>query len=136
MTPVLLDTGFLVALFRPADTFAAPAALYLQDHKHALATVSAAVVEACFFLKPTAKVELLTWIRREGISIVEVPVSAYAQLQLTLRKYADQEIDFVDAALVWLANETGARRILTLDRTDFEMLRLKGGKRFELVNWF
>lgn len=63
-------------------------------------------------------------------------MSAYAQLELTLRKYADQEIDFVDAALVWLANETGARHNLTVDKTDFSILRLKGGKRFELIDWY
>lgn len=49
MTPVLLDTGFLVALFSPADTLAKAAADYVKKHRHPLATVSAAVVEACFF---------------------------------------------------------------------------------------
>jgi len=136
MIPVLLDTGFLVALFKPNDALAAPAARYLLNHKHALATVSAAIVEACFFLKPAEKAELLTWIRRQSVSVVEVPVSAYALLELTLKKYADQDVDFVDAALVWLANETGARRILTVDKTDFGTLRLKGGKHFELIDWY
>ncbi len=136
MTPVLVDTGFLVALFKPTDALAAHAARYLKAHVHPLATVSAAIVEACFFLKPMAKAELLTWIRRNGLSVVDVPIIAYAFLEDTLRKYADQEIDYVDAALVWLANETGARRILTADRTDFEILRLKGGKRFELIDWY
>jgi predicted nucleic acid-binding protein len=136
MTPVLVDSGFLIALFDPADSVAASATRYLQRHKHPLATVSATVVETCFHFSPVQKAELLAWIRRGGISIADVPVSAYGQIELTLRKYADQEIDFVDAALVWLANETGARRILTVDRTDFEILRLKGGKRFELIQWF
>jgi len=136
MTPVLADTGFLVALFDPADVLAAPAARYLQRHKHPLATVSAAVVEVCFHLRPMLKADLLTWIRRGGISIVDVPVSAYAQLELTLRKYADRNLDFVDAALVWLAHEAGARQMLTVDKTDFGLLRLKGGKRFDLIDWF
>ena len=136
MTPVLVDTGFLVALFDPTDDLATPAARYLKQHRHPLATVSAAVVEACFFLRPMLKADLLTWIARGGISVVEAPVSAYAQLGLTLRKYADQDLDFADSALVWLANETGARRILTVDRTDFSILRLKNGKRFDPIGWF
>lgn len=136
MTPVLVDTGFLVALFDPADVLAAPATRYLQQHQHPLATVSAAIVETCFFLRPMLKADLLTWIRRGGVLVADIPVSAYAQLELTLRKYADQEIDFADAALVWLANETGARRILTVDQTDFGILRLKGGRRFELIDWY
>ena len=43
------------------------------------------------------------------MSVFETPVEAYAQLEITLRKYSDRDIDFADAALVWLANETGAR---------------------------
>lgn len=136
MTPVLADTGFLVALFDSADALAAAAALYLRRHQHPLAATSANVVETCFFLRPPAKADLLTWIRRGGLSVAEVPVSAYAQIELTLGKCADHDIDFADAALVWLAGATGASRILTVDRKDFGMFRLKGGKRFTLIDWF
>ena len=136
MTPILADTGFLIALFDPSDALAAAAARYLKEHRHSLAATSATVVEVCFFLAPTAKAELLAWIRRGGISIAEVPVAAYAQLELTLRKYADQDLDFADAALIWLASETGASRILTVDRKDFSVFRLKGGKRFTLIDWY
>jgi predicted nucleic acid-binding protein len=135
MTPILVDTGFLVALFDPTQARAAAATRYLQQHRHPLATVSAVVVEACFFLRPMLKADLLTWIRRGGVSVVEVPVSAYPQIEMTLRKFADRDLDFADCALVWLASETGAAKILTVDRTDFGMLRLKGGKRFDLIDW-
>jgi predicted nucleic acid-binding protein len=136
MTPVLVDTGFLVSLFDPQDRLAASAARYLREHKHPLATVTAVLVEACFFLAPARKAELLTWIRRGGAAPIEVPVSAYGQLELTLRKYADRDIDFADTALIWVANETGARRILTVDRSDFEIYRLKGSHRFDVVDWY
>ncbi len=135
MTPVLVDTGFLVALFDPEDALAAAAARYLKQHRHPLATVSATVVETCFFLSPQAKVKCLTWLRRGGMSVLEVPVLAYDLLEHTLRKYADRDIDFADAGLVWLANESGASRILTVDREDFGVFRLRGGKRFELLDW-
>lgn len=136
MTPVLVDTGLLVALFDPGDVLAASAATYLKEHRHPLVTPSAVIVESCFFLRPRAKAELLTWVRRGGTSVIDVPVTAYAQLELTIRKYADQQVDFADAALVWLAGECGASQILTVDRRDFQILRLKGGKRFELIDWF
>ena len=44
-------------------------------------------------------------------------------------------MDFADAALVWLAEQTGNRSILTVDEADFRRFRLKGGARFELVEW-
>lgn len=136
MTPVLVDTGFLVALFDPADALAAPAASYLKGHRHRLVATTATVVEACFFLPPRTKADPLAWIRRGGMAIVDVPAGAYAQLEITLRKYSDQEIDFADAALIWLAGETGASQVLTVDRKDFEIFRLKGGRRFEVIDWF
>jgi hypothetical protein len=42
---------------------------------------------------------------------------------------------FVDCALVWLAGRVNCRRILTLDRKDFEIFRLPGNKRFEIIEW-
>ena len=135
MRAVLVDTGFLLGLIDPTDSLAAPAARYLKGHTHPLVTVSAVVVETCFHLGPERKAELLTWLNRGSVSIVEVPMSAYPQIALILRKYADQDVDIVDAALVWLANETGANRILTVDRNDFSVFRLKGNKRFELIDW-
>jgi len=133
---VLVDTGFLVALFDPADSLAAPAANYLKAHKHPLATTTAVVVEACFFLSQAGKADLLAWIRRGAVSVLDVPVAAYAQLEMTLRKYSDQEIDFADAALIWLAGAMATSRILTVDRTDFDVFRLKGTKRFEMIDWY
>jgi hypothetical protein len=136
MTPALVDTGFLVALFDPSDALAASAANYLKAHRHRLVATTAIVVETCFFLQPAAKADLLAWIRRGGMAVIDIPAAAYAQLEATLRRYSDQDIDFADAALVWLAGETGATQILTVDRKDFQILRLKGGKRFQLIDWF
>ena len=64
-----------------------------------------------------------------------MPVEAYPALTKTIAKYANRDVDFADAALVWLAGETGLRRILTVDEHDFEVYRLKGGKRFEIIPW-
>lgn len=136
MTPVILDTGFLLALFDPADSLAAAAARYLKAHRHACVKVSAVVVEACFHFDPRQKANLRHWLRRGGSAVVDVPAEAYAKLELTLEKYAGQDIDFADAALVRHANETGARRILTVDTKDFEVFRLRDNRRFELIDWY
>ena len=135
MNPVIADTGFLVALFEPSDRFSARAAAYLRDHRHALLTVSAVVVETCFFLSPREKRNLLGWIRSGAMTVADVPVEDYGQIEATLLKYADREVDFADAALIWLADRTRTRKILTVDRTDFSVFRLKGGRRFELIDW-
>ena len=136
MTNVLVDTGFLVSLFRPADRLRAQARACLLANRYPLVTAAPVIVETCFFLDAAGKSKLLEWGQRGALAVVDVPVSAYSEIGTIIRKYADRNIDYADAALVWLANHTGMRDILTVDEADFSVYRLKGGKRFELVRWF
>jgi hypothetical protein len=46
------------------------------------------------------------------------------------RKYSDQPMDFADASLVSLAARSGIREILTADRRDFAVYRVRGRLRF------
>lgn len=93
------------------------------------------IIEACFFPDPRGKCDLLQWVQRGGIAIVDIPVATYATIEALIRKYADRDIDFTDAALVWLALASGLREILTVDEKDFTVFRLKGGRRLDIVPW-
>ena len=135
MTRVLVDTGFLVSLFLPADRLRAQARECLLGNRHPLVTAAPVIVETCFFLDAAAKGRLLEWAQRGALAVADVPVSSYTEIGTIIRKYADRKIDFADAVLVWLANHTGIRDILTVDEADFSVYRLKGGKRFALVKW-
>ena len=135
MTRVLADMGFLVALFHPADRLAPAARSYLRAHRHPLVTVAPVIVETCFFLSSAEKAELLDWAQRGGIAVVETPVESYPEIAAIITRYADRDIDLADAALIWLANASGQRRILTVDERDFSAYRLQRGKRFDRVKW-
>ena len=136
MAKVLVDTGFLVALGRKSDPLHAAARTCFLREIGPLITVSPVIVETCFFLAAAAKIELLDLAQSPRLRTLELPIAAYSDVAAAIRKYADRDIDFADAALIWLANRTGVRRILTTDRTDFGVYSLNGGKRFELVKWF
>lgn len=133
---MLVDTGFLVAYGKRRDELHSSADEFLSRFRGSLLTVSAVIVESCFFFDAAAKKQLLEWVEEGSLSVVEVPVSAYAELAATIGKYGDRNVDFADAALVWLADQTGIRRILTTDRRDFHTYRLKGARRFDPVTWF
>lgn len=135
MTGALVDTGFLVSLFRRSDRLRAAAREYLKAHTYPLATVAPVIVEACFFLDPRGKSDLLEWIMRGGLAVAEVPIDAYADLKTLILKYADHDIDFADAALIWFAAASGRCSILTVDERDFGVYRLKGNKRFDVLPW-
>lgn len=136
MRRITADTGFLVALFHPADRLAPSSRAYLKKHRHPLATVAPVIVETCFFLSAAEKADLLAWAQRGGISIVDTPVDCYPELGSIIARYADRDIDLADAALIWLANTSGQNRILTVDERDFSAYRLKQGRRFELLDWY
>jgi hypothetical protein len=136
VTGILVDTGFLVSLFRPTDRLRAQAREFLRGNRQPLVTAAPVIVETCFFLDAKSKARLLEWVQRRALAVADVPVGAYAEIGTIVLKYADRDIDFADAALVWLANHTGMRDILTVDEADFSVYRLKGGKRFALMKWF
>ena len=135
MERILVDTGFLVALGRSRDPLHGAARAYLERCTLGLATVSAVVVETCHFLRVDARRALLEWLSEGGPAVVEVPPEAYPELSATMERYRERDIDFADAALVWLAEQTGHRSVLTVDDADFRRFRLSGGARFDLVEW-
>lgn len=66
------------------------------------------------------------------------PISDLTRSDLTraaelMRQYADARIGFVDAAIVALAERLGARRIHTLDRRHFTLVRPAHVAAFEVV---
>jgi uncharacterized protein len=132
---LIVDTGFLVALGRSGDCAHGSALRYFAALELSLVTVSAVIVESCHFLDARAKRSLLDWVGHDGPAVIDVPVSSYPDLSATIARYANLDVDFTDAALVWLAESTGYRKIVTVDRKDFAVFRLKGGKRFELADW-
>jgi uncharacterized protein len=48
-------------------------------------------------------------------------------------KYADLPMDYADATLVALAEELDTNLVLTTDRRDFGLYRIRGRRRFEIV---
>jgi predicted nucleic acid-binding protein len=94
------------------------------------------IVESCYFLDAKAKVALLNWVQCGGIKVVDVPVIAYSDIAQSIEKYADHEIDFTDATLIWLANSYQQQQILTVDKNDFSTFRLKNNQWFQLLEWY
>jgi predicted nucleic acid-binding protein len=132
----LVDTGFLVALYIRRDKLHSHALNFLQQNQQSLVTTAAVIVESCYFLDAKAKVALLNWIQYGGVEIVDIPIFTYSEIAQTIEKYADHDIDFTDATLIWLANKYRYQQILTVDKNDFSAFRLKNNKWFDLLEWY
>lgn len=135
MTSVWVDTGFLVALGIESDPRHRSAKHFLDSYTGKLLIPEPVIVEACFFLSTAGKVRLLDWVRKPPCVAHGVPGHAYPGVGEILTRYADLDLDFTDAAIVWLAGNSNCRFILTVDVRDFSAFRLAKGKRFELVKW-
>jgi predicted nucleic acid-binding protein len=132
---VLVDTGFLVALGIQRDPRHRAARDFLAGFRGEMLIPSPVVTETCYFLSTPGKVRLLDWINQPRHKVLDLPEVAYTEVGQILARYAALDPDFTDAAIVWLAQESGCRAILTVDVRDFSTFRMGRGRRFELVRW-
>ena len=66
-----------------------------------------------------------------GLNVAELSGSALELMAGWMRQYGDLPLDLADASLLWVAQEHGLRRIATLDRRDFGLVRFPGGESLE-----
>ena len=132
----LLDTGPLVAALNRRDPHHAPCAAALAGFAGALLTTGAVVTEAMHFLgaQPEGAAALAGLLDDAQVDIRDCfgPTQLHAAARL-MKKYADTPMDFADATLVLLADETGTGDILTLDGRGFRTYRFRSTRRFQLV---
>ena len=123
----IVDTGPLVAAFRrPADKdpFTPWAERLIRSLPYPLFTCDAVLTEAAHFLGSAAT--LLEAIQR-GLLVSRFDTqSAAPHLGELVRKYADQPMDFADACLVCMSEQTRGCKIITIDREDFAVYRRFG----------
>ena len=136
MKQVLVDSGFVVALGIERDPRHDSAKAFLAGYRGTLLVPAPVVTEACFFLSTRNKARLLDWVTVSNRKLLDLPALAYPEIGAILTRYARLDPDFTDGAIVWLADETGCKSILTVDERDFGIYRLKRNKRFDLVRWF
>ena len=129
---VLLDTGPLIALYARDDPRHADVTKWIEGFRGELHTVEPVLTEAAYFVPVRTRVVLANLAASGVLNLHRPDAAAYARMAALLQKYADQDPDWADIELIWLAETTGINRIATLDVADFSVYRIHGRKRFEL----
>lgn len=129
---VLVDTGVLVALFDRNDPHHAAVDAWLAACRAALHTVEPVLTEASAFLPARLRPALALLAQRGVLQVQPLDAAAHGRMAQLFEKYHDQDPDWADMALLWLAEQRGIRHIATLDVTDFSVYRLHGRVRFRL----
>lgn len=135
MADLLLDTGPLVALLDRSERNHSRCLGFFQGFRGRLLTIEPVLTEAVYLLGPlfANQKPALDFILQGGAELVPLTPSLLKRAATLMAKYADVPMDFADAALVALAEESGIRDILTLDRRGFTVYRIGGRKTFRIV---
>jgi len=134
VTPVLLDTGVIVALLDRSERHHVGCVELVSALDAPLATCEAVIAEACYLLRdvkgaPDAVLENV----ERGIFQIPFRLDAAARaVRSLMKRYSNVPMDLADACLVHLAEELGTGRIFTLDR-DFGVYRWRRRRPFEIL---
>jgi predicted nucleic acid-binding protein len=134
MTPVLMDTGCIVALLDSSERNHQQAVAIVSSIDAPLITCEAVIAESCYLLRGIkgAAQAVVENVHR-NIFLVPFQLTGSAQrIAKLLKKYSDIPMDVADACLVELATEYQSGQILTLD-SDFEIYRWGKNRPFELL---
>jgi predicted nucleic acid-binding protein len=130
---IVVDAGPLIALFRKRDRHHPRVKRFLATNRARLVSTLPVITEVCHFLNADGKIAFLTWVGRGGLSLQPVAAEDLGEISALIERYADHEMDFADATLVWLAELINTRDVMTIDRKDFLVYRSRSGEAFNLV---
>ena len=134
MKPVLVDTGFIVALYNKSDWHHSQCLQMLDALEQPAVTCEAVVSESCFMLRQTrgAAADLLATIENGTLEIRFQLERSAGKVRSLLEKYKDLPASFADACLVQMADELDTGDILTLD-SDFKQYRWRRNRPFHFL---
>ncbi len=132
----LLDTGFLLAVIDADDNFHAACAEALEADAAPLLPDVVLPELAYLLLRELGYPALTTFLRSVAageLSQVKSTPQDLARAAELLEKYADSRVDFVDCAIVAMAERLNLSKILTVDRRHFTLFRPKHCDYFEIA---
>ena len=132
---VLIDTGPIVAVLSESDEHHEACVEHLQHIRGPLLTCWPVITEAAWLLRayPLAIGKLLSSFKGRLFELASLGETDLREIAAILVKYKGLGIQLADASLVHLANREGIETMFTLDRRDFKVLRMAGGKKFRLI---
>jgi predicted nucleic acid-binding protein len=132
---MLIDSGPLVALLSERDEHHVACINAAKQLRGPFYTTWPAITEAAHLLKAQADAvqKLLAWIRISEIRLCHLTAEDADGIAEILEQYSDQNFDFADAGLMYLANREGMPRVFTIDYRHFSIYRTKQGKPLSIV---
>jgi predicted nucleic acid-binding protein len=134
LTPVLLDTGIIVAALDRRERRHAVSLRAMEEMDRPIYTCEAVIMESCHLLRklPGAAESVLANLSRGHFQIAFQLQPVVSEVQALMHKYRDTPADFADACLIQMADKLNTGDILTLD-SDFRHYRWRKTRHFNLL---
>jgi predicted nucleic acid-binding protein len=134
-TPVLVDTGPIVAVLTRTDSFHGVCVDQLRSLTPPLLTCWPVLTEASWLLRkqPRALDRLFSSFDSGLFRLVDLDESDMPWLARFLLQYRTLGTQLADAALVCLAERDEINTVFTLDRRDFSVYRLSRNRALRLL---
>jgi predicted nucleic acid-binding protein len=128
---ILVDTGPLVALFDPADAWHNRCVERLRKISEPLWTTMPVLTEAFHLLTPASvgTKRLMDFVAEGGLTMWFFDDAGLGRAFELVVRYDNVPMDLADASLVVAAERLNARKVFTIDRSDFCVYRIQRGHR-------
>ena len=132
---ILVEAGPLIALIHEDDNEHQRCRETFAPMNEPLGTVWPAIADAVHLLSFASQAQEALWemIEMGAVEILPLGIDEIARMKVLMRKYRDLPMDLADVALVRVAERERLRRILTLDRRDFQIYRPSRIGRFAII---
>lgn len=134
MGNILLDTGAFVALLDRSEKNHKRCADFFSSFRGRVYTTEPVLTETLYLLGPSVRAQraCIDFILSGGADLVPQSAQSLERAAALMEKYHDVPMDFADATLVVLAEETGVHEVFTLDVRGFHAYRIHGKKSFAI----
>jgi len=133
---VIVDTSALLAYFNAREPDHQAVSGVIDSNDELLVVSPYVVAELDYLIAKRigvdAELEVLRELSSGAWELADVGVAELELATSIIEKYRDQDIGVADASMVVLADRYRTRRIVTLDRRHFDVLRPIGGGRFSV----
>lgn len=134
---VVVDTSVLYAMTDRAEPSHAECVAALAAEPEAVVLPEPVLPEICYLISsrlgPRTELDFLNGLIESDWRVEPMTPADLLRTATVLRDYFDADLGFVDAAVVAVAERLAIRRIYTLDRRDFAMVRPTHVSAFELL---
>ena len=123
----ILDTGPWVALIDRSEAKHDRCVKWFKNYSGMIYSTEAVLTEVLYLLNfaVDAQIAAIDFVLESVVELIPIGIESLNRAKTIMIKYSDLPMDYADATIVCLAMETGIRNIITLDKKDFSIYKIK-----------